>query len=93
MKAIWNGAVLAESDSTVEVENNQYFPPDTINEEYFEKSEKTYQCEWKGKARYYHIVVDGERNENAAWTYPDPTPEAQHIAKYFAFWNGVEVKE
>lgn len=91
-KAIWNGVVLAESNDTIEVEGNQYFPPDSINKDYFETSTHNTVCGWKGTASYYDVVVDGERNQNAAWYYPTPKPEAENIANYVAFWNGVEVQ-
>jgi uncharacterized protein (DUF427 family) len=91
-KAIWNGKVLAESDRTIEIEGNQYFPPDSVNREYFLESEKTTTCPWKGKANYYTITVDGDKNENAAWYYASPKEAADEIKNYVAFWNGVEVK-
>ena len=90
-KAIWNGQVIAESDSTEVVEGNHYFPADAINKEHFEESSHTSVCGWKGTANYFHVVVDGKRNENAAWYYAEPKPEAQNIAGYVAFWKGVEV--
>ena len=91
-KAIWNGAVLAESNKTEVVEGNQYFPPDSINCDYFRESETTSVCGWKGTANYYNIEVDGQTNEDAAWYYPSPKPEAANIAGYIAFWKGVEVQ-
>lgn len=93
MKAIWNGEVLAESDDTVVVEGNHYFPADSINEEYFKNSDTKYNCPWKGDAKYYHVEVDGEVNEDAAWYYPDPKEAAREITGRVAFWHGVEVKE
>ena len=93
MKAVWNGAVLAESDNTRVVEGNQYFPPDSIKGEYFQPSETHTVCGWKGTASYYDVVVDGEINGDAAWYYPDPKPEANEIKDYVAFWIGVEVTE
>ena len=93
MKAIWNGATLAESDDTIVVEGNHYFPPDVIDERYFRASDHTSVCGWKGTARYYDIEVAGERNANAAWYYPDAKPEAAHIEGYVAFWKGVQVVE
>ncbi|MFA0961918.1 DUF427 domain-containing protein [Roseivirga sp. BDSF3-8] len=90
-KAIWKDKVLAESDRTIEIEGNQYFPPDSINREYFRQSDKTTTCPWKGKANYYTLSIDGEQNENAAWYYADPKEEAKDIKDYVAFWNGVEV--
>lgn len=93
MKAIWNDTVLAESDDTVVVEGHHYFPPDAINEAYFEASDHRTRCPWKGQARYYDIVVDGNRNENAAWYYPQPKDAAQQIEDRVAFWKGVEIVE
>jgi uncharacterized protein (DUF427 family) len=91
MKAVWNDAVLAESDDTEIVEGNHYFPPEAIHEEHLEPSDHTSTCPWKGKASYYHVVVDGERNENAAWYYPDPKDAASQIQDHVAFWRGVDV--
>jgi len=90
-KAVWNGAVLAESDSTVEVEGNQYFPPESVNREYFKASDQTTLCPWKGTASYYSLVVAGETNEDAAWFYPTPSDRAMSIKDHVAFWKGVEV--
>jgi len=92
MKAIWNGATLAESDATVVVEGNHYFPPGSINKQYFEESRKQTTCPWKGQASYYSIVVNGNRNDDAAWYYPDVKSAAAEIKGYVAFWRGVEVK-
>ena len=91
-QAIWNGAVLADSDETVEVEGNHYFPPSSLNKEHFQESSTTSVCGWKGTANYYHIVVDGDENQDAAWYYGSPKPEAQKIKGYVAFWKGVGVK-
>ena len=85
MKAIWNGAVLAESAATIEVEGNQYFPPDSIKKEYFRPSETHSTCPWKGEASYYHIEVNGETNSDAAWYYPNPKEAAANIKDYVAF--------
>lgn len=93
MKAIWNNQVIAESDRTIEVEGNQYFPPSSVNDEYLVESPKTSICPWKGEARYYTIQVDGAENENAAWFYPEPKDAAKEIKGMVAFWQGVEVKE
>jgi uncharacterized protein (DUF427 family) len=93
MKAIWNDTVLAESDDTEVVEGNHYFPPESIDKDFFEASDHTSVCPWKGTASYFSIVVDGERNENAAWTYPNPKDAASEIKDHVAFWNGVEVVE
>jgi len=92
MKAIWNGKVLAESNATVIVEGNHYFPPESIHQEYFQPSDKHTTCPWKGVASYYNVVVDGQVNKDAAWYYPDPKPAAQQIKGRVAFWRGVEVK-
>ena len=93
MKAIWNGQVLAESDNTKVVEGNHYFPEDSVKKDYFEKTDKTTHCPWKGEASYYTIEVDGDKNENAAWYYPEPFEKATHIKDHVAFWKGVEVTE
>ena len=93
MKAIWNNKVLAESDNTIAVEGNQYFPPDSINSEFFQPSTTHTVCGWKGTASYYDIVVDGEINGDAAWYYPETKQEANEIKGYIAFWKGVEVTE
>ena len=91
MRATWRGAVLAESDDTVVVENNHYFPADSINREYFRESEKHTTCPWKGVASYYDVVVDGEVNRDAAWFYPEPKEAAKNIEGRVAFWRGVAV--
>ena len=91
MKAIWNDVVLAESNKTVVVEGNHYFPPDSINRAYFKESDTHTTCHWKGVASYYDIVVDGQVNADAAWYYPAPSPEASQITNYVAFWRGVRV--
>lgn len=93
MKAIWKGKILAESDNTEVVEGNHYFPPESINKEYFKESDHSTVCPWKGDASYYHVEVDGEINKNAAWYYPDPKDAARQIKDHIAFWHGVEVKE
>lgn len=90
--AIWNGAVIADSDDTIVVEGNHYFPPDSINWEYLTASAHTSVCPWKGRARYYTLTVDGRTNRDAAWTYPTPSPAASKIAGRVAFWHGVQVK-
>jgi uncharacterized protein (DUF427 family) len=91
MKATWNGAVLAESDETIEVEGNQYFPPGSVNHDYLRESDHHTTCPWKGEASYYSIDVDGKTNPDAAWYYPHPKEAARRIAGYVAFWKGVEV--
>ncbi|MGD0196936.1 MAG: DUF427 domain-containing protein [Solirubrobacteraceae bacterium] len=91
MKATWKGAILAESEDTVVVEGNHYFPAASINAGYFEESGSHTICPWKGEASYKTVVVDGERNEDAAWFYPEPKAAAAEIKDRFAFWHGVEV--
>lgn len=91
MKALWNNTVIAESDDTVVVENNHYFPEDSINKEYFTDSDYTTVCGWKGTASYYTITVDGKENQNAAWYYKEPYEAAQEITGKVAFWKGVNV--
>ena len=91
MKAIWNGAVLAESDETVVVEGNHYFPADSINREYFRSSATRTVCGWKGQANYYDVVVNGETNSDAAWYYPAAKDDAKEIENHVAFWKGVKV--
>ena len=92
MRAIWNGAVLAESDKTVVVEGNHYFPPDSVKREYLQSSNTHTTCPWKGRASYYNVVVSGSVNQDTAWYYPDPKPAAAHIKDYVAFWRGVKVE-
>jgi uncharacterized protein (DUF427 family) len=91
-KAIWENTVLAESDKTIEVEGNQYFPPDAIKPEFFQPSDQHTTCPWKGLASYYNLEVNGKRNANAAWYYPEPKPAARQIKGYVAFWKGVKVE-
>ena len=93
MKASWNGTVLAESDDTVIVEGNHYFPADSIRAEFFADSASHTICPWKGTASYKDVVVAGERNPDAAWYYPDPKPAARKIKNHVAFWRGVEVEK
>jgi uncharacterized protein (DUF427 family) len=92
MKAIWNNQVIAESNDTVIVENNHYFPESSINKEFFKESDKTSGCPWKGTASYYSVEVKGDTNKDAAWYYADPKPAAKEIKGHVAFWKGVEVK-
>jgi uncharacterized protein (DUF427 family) len=89
--ASWNGEVIAASDDVVFVEGNAYFPREALNKKFFEESQHHTFCGWKGTASYFDVVVDGKRNENAAWYYPDPFPAARKIAGRVAFWHGVEV--
>lgn len=91
-KALWNGVTLAESNRTVVVEGNQYFPPDSVRAEYFRSSDTHTVCPWKGIASYRSVEVNGETNADAAWFYPDPKPAASQIKDYIAFWKGVQVE-
>ncbi|OGX91154.1 DUF427 domain-containing protein [Hymenobacter coccineus] len=93
MKAIWNDTVVAESDATVVVENNHYFPADSLKKEYFEDSIAHTSCPWKGRASYYSLRVDGELNKDAAWFYPETSEAAQNIKGYVAFWKGVKISQ
>lgn len=91
MKATWNGEVIAESDDTVVVEGNHYFPADSIKREHFRESETHTDCHWKGTASYYDVVVGGDVNRDAAWFYPEPKDAAKDIKDRVAFWRGVRV--
>jgi len=93
MKATWGNTVLAESDKTIVVEGNHYFPPDAVKKEYFRASDNHSTCPWKGLASYYHVQVGGKVNQDAAWYYPEPREAAQSIKSYVAFWRGVKVGE
>ncbi|HGY54454.1 MAG TPA: DUF427 domain-containing protein [Caldithrix abyssi] len=93
MKAIWKGKIIAESDHTVNIENNHYFPPETVNTAYLRESSLHTVCPWKGTASYYDVIVDGKVNKNAAWYYSEPSKAAQPIKGYIAFWHGVKVEE
>jgi uncharacterized protein (DUF427 family) len=93
MKAIFNGKILAESDQTIVIEQNHYFPISAIKKEYFKASAKQTTCPWKGVASYYTLDVDGKINTDAAWYYPAPKEAAKEIKGYVAFWKGVEVKQ
>lgn len=93
MKATWNGKVIAESNETRVIEGNHYFPPDSINKEYFKESSTNTVCPWKGTASYYSLEVDGKENADAAWYYPEVSQLAQAIKGYVAFWKGVEVSK
>ena len=92
-KAIWNGVVLAESDETIVVEGNHYFPPESVIREHFNPSDTHSTCPWKGEASYYHIEVNDQTNSDAAWYYPEPKEAAAEIKNYVAFWKGVEVEK
>ncbi|MBF2058535.1 MAG: DUF427 domain-containing protein [Cyanobacterium sp. T60_A2020_053] len=91
VQATWNGTILAQSNQCEVVEGNYYFPPDSINEEYFKPSDTHTTCGWKGVASYYTVEVDGQQNPDCAWYYPDPKPKASNIKGYIAFWKGVKV--
>lgn len=92
VKALWKDTVLAESEETIVVEGNHYFPPDSINESYLQESDHHTTCLWKGKASYCDIVVGDDVNRNAAWYYPKPKEVAEEIKDHVAFWKGVEVQ-
>ncbi len=91
MRAIWNDTVVAESDDTIEVEGNHYFPPDTIRSQYFTPTDTSSICAWKGTASYFTLAVDGQENVDAAWYYKAPKDAAGEITGYVAFWKGVQV--
>lgn len=93
MRAVWHDAVIAESDDTVVVEGNHYFPAEAVDRQYLVPSSSTTVCPWKGQARYYSLQVDGAVNSDAAWYYPDPKPAAAQIRDRVAFWRGVTVTE
>jgi uncharacterized protein (DUF427 family) len=91
-KATWAGKVIADSKHCVVVEGNQYFPADAVSKEFLKPSQHTSECPWKGTAHYYNLEVDGIKNENAAWYYPNPKPAAAEIKDHVAFWKGVHVE-
>lgn len=91
--ATWNGTVIAQSDETVVVEGNHYFPPDSISTDVLESTDRRTHCPWKGDASYFDIVVDGERSPNAAWTYVDPKEAASDIKDHVAFYGVVTVTD
>lgn len=91
MKAIWNKKTLAESDDTIIIEGNHYFPSSSIKSEYFKDSRTQSICPWKGTASYYSLEVDGERNDDAAWYYPNASAKAKNIEGRIAFWKGVQI--
>ena len=93
MKAIWNGAVIAESDDTVIVEGNHYFPETSLDRRYVTFSNHKTMCPWKGQAHYYSLMVNGDLNPDAAWYYPEPSEAARQIKGRVAFWKGVQVTE
>jgi len=91
MKAIWNGETIAESTDTIVVENNHYFPKESVKADYLVESQTHSTCPWKGLASYYSLNVDGQTNKDAAWYYPEPKPAASQIKDYVAFWKGVQI--
>ena len=98
MKAVWNNATIAESNETIVIENNQYFPPDSANRDYLKESDTTSECPWKGTAHYYDVVVGEEVNKDAAWYYPKPKEGSiekvgNDFTNYIAFWNGITFEE
>ena len=92
MRAVWNGTILAESEETIVIEGNHYFPPASIKQEFFRQSDLHTACPWKGQASYRDVVVGDETNEGAAWYYPEPLTAANEIKDYVAFWRGVEIE-
>mgnify|MGYP000435941571 CR=1 FL=1 len=93
MKAIWNDQVIAESNDTIVIENNHYFPPSSIKKEFYKESQTQSVCPWKGTASYYTLEVNGQENKDAAWYYPDTKQMANNIKGYVAFWKGVKVEK
>lgn len=93
MKAIWNGKVIAESNKTINIEGNQYFPIESVKNEFLAKNETHTVCPWKGTASYYNVVVDGRTNTDAAWYYPSPSNLAEKIKDHIAFWHGIQVSK
>lgn len=91
MKAVWNNQVIAESDQTIVIENNHYFPKESANAAYLVPTDIHTTCPWKGQASYYSLMVDGKENQDAAWYYAEPKPAAAQIKGYIAFWKGVKV--
>lgn len=91
--ASWNGTIIAQSDATVVIEGNHYFPPQSVRSEYLRPSSTITHCNWKGEARYYDVVVNGRVNPDAAWHYDAPMERARSIAGYIAFWHGIEIEE
>ncbi|QHT69917.1 DUF427 domain-containing protein [Rhodocytophaga rosea] len=92
MKAIWNQTIIAESNDTIVVEGNHYFPPQAVNQELLADSSTHTHCPWKGEASYYSIKANGKENKDAAWHYPNPKEAASQIKGYIAFWRGVKVE-
>jgi uncharacterized protein (DUF427 family) len=92
-KAVWNGVIIAESDKTLEVDDYVYFPESSVKREYLHPSSTISTCPWKGQARYYTLMIEGQENQDAAFYYPNPKPAARKIKGYIAFWRGVEVEK
>lgn len=92
IRAVWNGKTIAESEDTIYIEGNHYFPPNSINKEYISNSDTHTSCYRKGKASYFTINVDGQLNIDSAWTYPEPREDAHHIKNYIAFWKGIQIE-
>lgn len=92
-KALWNGKVIAESDTYETVEGNIYFPNKALHREYFRPSSTVSTSPWMGQARYYNLLVEGQENQDAAWYYPDPKPAARNVKNHVAFWRGVEIEK
>ena len=93
MKAIYNGEIIAESNDTIVIEGNHYFPPSSFKKDFFKQSSTHYTCPWKGLASYYTIKVNGTTNTDAAWFYPNPSDKATEIKDHVAFWKGIEITE
>jgi uncharacterized protein (DUF427 family) len=91
MKAVWNGKTIAESNDTVVVEGNHYFPMEALNKEFIQESSTHTTCSWKGVASYYSLIIDGKENREAVWYYPEPSEKAKNIKGRVAFWKGVEI--
>ena len=92
IRAVWNGAVIAEAANTVQLEGNDYFPPESVRREFLSDSATTTVCQWKGTARYYTVTVGDQVNPDAAWFYTDPSARAQQIGNHVAFWKGVRIE-
>lgn len=93
MKALWNGRVVAESDRTLVIEGNHYFPPESVDKRFLRESRRRSTCPWKGEAHYYDLVADEDRSRNAAWAYAQPKQAAAQIKDHVAFWKDVEIVE
>ncbi|HEX7257080.1 MAG TPA: DUF427 domain-containing protein [Nitrososphaeraceae archaeon] len=92
MKALWKNVILAESDKTIIIEGNHYFPPESVNKKFFIESNNHTRCGWKGVASYYTIKIDNEENKDSAWYYDKPLDKAKHITNYVAFWKGIQIE-